>query len=52
MLQQKSGVIIHISSTSGKFPLWDATMAYTAAKAALNAYSKTLATEVAPQGEE
>jgi len=50
MLQQKSGVIIHISSTSGKFPIWEATMAYTAAKAALNAYSKTLATEVAPQG--
>jgi len=50
MLEQKNGVIIHISSTSGLFPIWEATMAYTAAKAALNAYSKTLATEVAPQG--
>lgn len=50
MLQQKSGVIIHISSTSGMFPIWEATMAYSAAKAALNAYSKTLATEVAPKG--
>jgi NAD(P)-dependent dehydrogenase (short-subunit alcohol dehydrogenase family) len=50
MLEQKSGVIIHISSTSGLFPIWEATMPYSAAKAALNAYSKTLATEVAPQG--
>ncbi|NOW96451.1 SDR family oxidoreductase [Mucilaginibacter sp. SG564] len=50
MLAQKNGVIIHISSTSGMFPIWEATMAYSAAKAALNAYSKTLATEVASQG--
>jgi NAD(P)-dependent dehydrogenase (short-subunit alcohol dehydrogenase family) len=50
MLAQKNGVIIHISSTSGMFPIWEVTMAYSAAKAALNAYSKTLATEVAGQG--
>lgn len=50
MLEQKSGVIIHISTTSSKFPIWESTMAYTAAKAALNAYSKTLATEVAAEG--
>jgi NAD(P)-dependent dehydrogenase (short-subunit alcohol dehydrogenase family) len=50
MLEQKSGVIIHISSTSGLMPIWEATMAYSAAKAALNAYSKTLAGEVAAQG--
>lgn len=50
MLEQKRGVIIHISSTSGMFPIWESTMAYSAAKAALNAYSKTLATEVAAQG--
>ncbi|MGN8071007.1 SDR family oxidoreductase [Mucilaginibacter sp. 22184] len=50
MLAQKSGVIIHISSTSGMFPIWEATMAYSVAKAALNAYSKTLASEVAGQG--
>jgi len=50
MLAQKTGVIIHISSTSGMFPLWEATMAYSAAKAALNAYSKSLATEVSQQG--
>ncbi|WP_158800114.1 SDR family oxidoreductase [Pedobacter sp. L105] len=50
MLQQKSGVIIHISSTSGMLPIWESTMAYSSAKAALNAYSKALSTEVAPQG--
>jgi NAD(P)-dependent dehydrogenase (short-subunit alcohol dehydrogenase family) len=50
MLAKKSGVIIHISSTSGQFPIWESTMAYSAAKAALNAYSKSLATEVTQQG--
>jgi NAD(P)-dependent dehydrogenase (short-subunit alcohol dehydrogenase family) len=50
MLQKKSGVIIHISSTSGQFPIWESTMAYSAAKAALNAYSKMLADEIGPQG--
>ena len=50
MIEVGGGVIIHVSSTSGMFPLWDTTMAYSAAKAALNAYSKSLATEVAPKG--
>lgn len=50
MLEQKSGVIIHISSTSGPFPIWEATMAYSSAKGALNVYSKALANEVAAQG--
>lgn len=50
MLKRKSGVIIHISSTSGQFPIWESTMAYSAAKAALNSYSKSLADEVGPQG--
>ncbi|MBE9461380.1 SDR family oxidoreductase [Dyadobacter subterraneus] len=50
MLEQKSGVIIHISSTSGMLPIWESTMPYSAAKAALNAYSKTLSGEVAAQG--
>lgn len=50
MLEQKSGVIIHVSSTSGEFPIWESTMAYSAAKSALNAYSKALATEVSAQG--
>jgi len=50
MLARKNGVIIHISSTTGQLPIWESTMAYTAAKAALNAYSKALSDEVAPQG--
>jgi NAD(P)-dependent dehydrogenase (short-subunit alcohol dehydrogenase family) len=50
MLNKKSGVIIHVSSTSGRFPIWESTMAYTAAKAALNVYSKTLSDEVASKG--
>ncbi len=50
MLEQKSGVIIHISSTSGMQPLWDANLPYAVSKAALNAYSKTLADEVAGKG--
>jgi len=50
MLEQKSGVIIHISSTSSQFPIWESTMAYSVAKSALNTYSKALATEVAGKG--
>jgi NAD(P)-dependent dehydrogenase (short-subunit alcohol dehydrogenase family) len=50
MLEKKNGVIIHISSTTGQFPIWESTMAYSAAKAALNAYSKTLSDEVAAKG--
>ncbi|MBD1386718.1 SDR family oxidoreductase [Mucilaginibacter rigui] len=50
MLENKSGVIIHISSTSGQFPIWESTMAYSAAKAALNSYSKSLADEAGPHG--
>jgi len=50
MLEKKSGVIIHISSTSGQFPIWESTMAYSVAKSALNAYSKALADETGPQG--
>lgn len=49
MIEAGSGVIIHVSSTFGTFPLWDTTMAYSAAKAALNAYSKSLASEVGPK---
>lgn len=50
MLKRGKGVIIHISSTSGRFPIWESTMAYSAAKAALNTYSKSLSDEVASQG--
>ncbi|WP_299290763.1 SDR family oxidoreductase [uncultured Mucilaginibacter sp.] len=50
MLEQKSGVIIHISTTSAMQPLWDVNMAYAVSKAALNSYSKALATEVGSKG--
>jgi NAD(P)-dependent dehydrogenase (short-subunit alcohol dehydrogenase family) len=50
MLQQGSGVIIHISSIQRTLPLFESTLAYAAAKAALTNYSKGLSKEVAPKG--
>ena len=50
MLRQGSGVIIHISSIQRRLPLFEATLAYAAAKAALTNYSKGLSNEVAPKG--
>lgn len=50
MLKQGSGVIIHISSIQRTLPLFEATLAYAAAKAALTNYSKGLSKEVAPKG--
>src|SRR4030095_3869481 len=50
MLEQRSGVIIHISSIQRTMPLYDATLAYAAAKAALTNYSKGLSNQVAPNG--
>src|SRR5258708_21795320 len=50
MLEKRSGVIIHIGSIQGKLPLYDSTLPYAAAKAALRNYSKGLANEVSPKG--
>jgi NAD(P)-dependent dehydrogenase (short-subunit alcohol dehydrogenase family) len=50
MLEQGSGVIVHVSSIQRKMPLHDATLAYAAAKAALTVYSKGLSNEVGPKG--
>jgi len=50
MLKQGSGVIIHISSIQRRLPLFEATLAYAAAKAALTNYSKGLSNEVGPKG--
>ncbi len=50
MLEKKSGVIIHISSIQRALPLFDATLAYAAAKAALTNYSKGLSNQVTPNG--
>lgn len=50
MLAQHSGVIIHITSIQRSLPLFDGTLAYAAAKAALSTYSKGLSNEVASKG--
>ena len=50
MLKQRSGVIIHISSIQRRLPLFEATLAYAAAKAALTTYSKGLSKELGPKG--
>ena len=50
MLEQRAGVIIHITSIQRVLPLPEATIAYAAAKAALANYSKGLSKEVSPKG--
>jgi NAD(P)-dependent dehydrogenase (short-subunit alcohol dehydrogenase family) len=50
MLKQQSGVIIHVSSIQRTLPLFEATLAYAAAKAALTNYGKGLSKEVSPRG--
>jgi NAD(P)-dependent dehydrogenase (short-subunit alcohol dehydrogenase family) len=50
MLKLGRGVIIHISSIQRRLPLFEATLAYAAAKAALTTYSKGLSKEVGPKG--
>ncbi|MCG2616195.1 SDR family oxidoreductase [Terrimonas sp. NA20] len=50
MISQHSGVIIHISTGAADKPLWDMTMTYSAAKAALNTYSKALSNELGGKG--
>jgi NAD(P)-dependent dehydrogenase (short-subunit alcohol dehydrogenase family) len=50
MIEQGSGVIIHITSIQDRLPLPEATIAYAAAKAALSNYSKALSKEVSPKG--
>lgn len=50
MIDKKSGVIIHIASIQGILPLYDSTLPYAAAKAALRNYSKSLSNEVTPKG--
>lgn len=50
MIEQQSGVIIHIASIVRTLPLYESTIAYAAAKAALANYSKNLSNEVASKG--
>jgi NAD(P)-dependent dehydrogenase (short-subunit alcohol dehydrogenase family) len=50
MIERGYGVIIHVSSIQRLLPLYESTLAYAAAKAALNTYSKGLSKELAPKG--
>jgi NAD(P)-dependent dehydrogenase (short-subunit alcohol dehydrogenase family) len=50
MIEQGSGVIIHVTSIQDRLPLPEATIAYAAAKAALSNYSKAQSKEVSPKG--
>lgn len=49
LLEQGSGVIVHVSSIQSQLPL-SLAMSYAAAKAALKSYSKALSNELAPKG--
>jgi NAD(P)-dependent dehydrogenase (short-subunit alcohol dehydrogenase family) len=50
MIAAEQGAIVHVTSIQRKMPLYDATLAYAAAKAALATYSKGLANELGPKG--
>ena len=50
MITAGRGVVIHIYSIQRKMPLYDATLGYAAATAALSNYSKGLANELGPEG--
>jgi NAD(P)-dependent dehydrogenase (short-subunit alcohol dehydrogenase family) len=50
MIGRKTGLIIHIASIQARLPLFDSTLPYAAAKAALVNYSKNLSNEVTPKG--
>ena len=50
MLEQRHGVIIHVTSIQARLPLPESTTAYASAKAALSTYSKSLSREVSPRG--
>ncbi|CAN5470505.1 SDR family oxidoreductase [soil metagenome] len=50
MIEAGAGAVVHVTSIQRRLPLFDATLAYAAAKAALATYSKGLATEVGPKG--
>jgi NAD(P)-dependent dehydrogenase (short-subunit alcohol dehydrogenase family) len=50
MIGAGSGAIVHIGSIQSRMPLYDGTLGYAAAKAALRAYSKGLANELGPKG--
>ena len=50
MIAAGTGAIVHVGSIQSRMPLYDGTLGYAAAKAALRTYSKGLANELAPRG--
>lgn len=50
MLDAGSGVVLHFTSIQREMPLYEASLAYASAKAAMRTYSKGLANEVGPRG--
>jgi NAD(P)-dependent dehydrogenase (short-subunit alcohol dehydrogenase family) len=50
MIEKRAGVIVHVGSIQSRMPLYDGTLGYAAAKAALRTYSKGLANELGPLG--
>ena len=50
MIAAGSGAIVHVGSIQSRMPLYDGTLGYAAAKAALRTYSKGLSNELAPCG--
>ncbi len=50
MIERGAGVILHITSIQRTLPLYNATLPYAAAKAALSNYSKGLSNELSPKG--
>lgn len=50
MIATGRGAVVHVTSIQRRMPLWNGTLAYAAAKAALTTYSKGLANQVAPHG--
>ncbi|MET0545660.1 MAG: SDR family oxidoreductase [Caulobacterales bacterium] len=50
MIERRRGVVIHVSSIQRRLPLYESTIAYAAAKAALSTYSKALSKELGPKG--
>lgn len=50
MLKHGRGSIVHVASIQRSLPLYESTIPYAAAKAALTNYSKSLSKEISPKG--
>lgn len=50
MLKQGHGSIVHVASIQRSLPLYESTIPYAAAKAALVNYSKSMSKEISPKG--